>query len=230
MLQVRKSSERGHFNHGWLDTYHSFSFADYYDPNWTHFRYLRVINQDIVQPGQGFGTHSHRDMEIITLVLRGAVTHKDSMGNQTIIRPGEIQRMTAGAGVTHSEFNCSKDEPLELLQIWIFPEQKGLTPSYKQITYQPPHNRLCLLASRTQEDNAVLIHQDVKLWIGQLNDNQRIDYQLASSRHAWLQVISGKLSIKNLSLSKGDGLAVSAEDGLSIQAIEEAQFLLFDLN
>jgi quercetin 2,3-dioxygenase len=228
MFALRKSEQRGHFNHGWLETRHTFSFDQYRDPRYMRFRDLRVINQDIVQAGQGFSAHQHTNMEILTYVLRGAVTHQDSMGNKGIIKPGEIQRMSAGTGVTHSEFNY-ENEDLELLQIWIFPETKDLSPSYEQVKYTTPHNQLILIASSNPEKNAVLIHQGVKIYTGQLDAKQSLNYELKQNRYAWLQLISGELTINQNSLSAGDGIAISQEEKIMIVANTTSTFLLFDL-
>jgi quercetin 2,3-dioxygenase len=229
MITIRKSKDRGHFDHGWLNTYHTFSFDQYRNPQHMSFRQLRVINQDIVQPRQGFGSHEHHNMEILTYVLRGEVTHKDSMGNEGVIKPGEIQRMSAGTGVTHSEFNQS-DQELELLQIWIFPAQKNLAPSYQQLKYTIPHNQLILIASPTPEKNAVIVHQDVKLFTGQLNANKSLTVDITPNRYAWLQLINGELSVNNNNLNTGDGVAISDEMKLNLVAKQTSSFLLFDLN
>lgn len=231
MILIRRAEERGHANHGWLDTYHSFSFADYEDPAHMGFRSLRVINEDIVEPGMGFGTHPHRDMEIITYVLGGAVEHKDSMGNGSIIRPGDVQRMTAGTGVTHSEFNPSKTERLHLLQIWILPEAEGLKPGYEQKTFpkRKKLNRLRLVASRQPKGGAVKIHQDTHLFVSVLEKGKTVKHKLAEGRHAWLQTAKGSIVLNGKSLRSGDGAAVSGVESLSITAEDEAEILLFDL-
>ena len=180
MMNIRKADERGHANHGWLDTYHTFSFADYYDPQWMGYRSLRVINDDLVMPGMGFGTHPHRDMEIITYILSGALEHKDSMGNGRVIKPGEVQYMAAGSGVTHSEFNPSKNEAVHLLQIWIQPDSRGVKPRYaeKSIT-DAPAGTLNLITSKTGRDGSIAIHQDADLWVGKLEPGQRVTHKLA---------------------------------------------------
>lgn len=232
MIQIRKSSERGHFNHGWLDTFHTFSFADYFDPKHRHFRSLRVINEDRVAPGQGFPAHSHNDMEIITYVLEGAVAHQDSMGNKTQIPAGEIQRMTAGTGVTHSEYNPSDKETLHLLQIWIFPEAKGLKPGYEQkkLGVAQKKNSLCPIASPNPSQGMIKIHQDAELYAAFLESGKSVEYSMRENRHAWLQVTRGSLELNGTALKAGDGAAVSEEKSLKITGKEGlSEFLLFDL-
>jgi len=228
MIQVRRSAERGHANHGWLDTHHSFSFDTYYDPRFMGFRALRVINEDRVAPAQGFGTHPHRDMEIITYILQGALEHKDSMGTGSIIRPGEIQRMSAGTGVTHSEFNPSKTEPVHLLQIWILPEAQGIKPSYEQKEFSRDQlkGKLRLIAAGNPENGAVKIHQDVKLYAGVLNGGD-LRHELAPGRHAWVQVARGNLDANGHTLVAGDGASVSQERALDLKG--EGEVLVFDL-
>lgn len=231
MITTRPAEERGHFNFGWLDTYHSFSFGDYYDPNHMAFRALRVINEDFVQPGKGFGTHPHRDMEIVTYILEGALQHRDSLGNGSIIRPGDSQRMTAGRGIMHSEFNPSQTERTHLLQIWILPEQRGLEPGYEQKSF-PPHDKrgkLRLLAARDGGDGAVSIHQDVRLYVGVLAVGEQLQYDIAPGRHAWIQVARGAVDLNGVALKQGDGGAVSEEQQLRIAATQDAEILLFDL-
>ncbi len=231
MITVRASEQRGHFNHGWLDTYHTFSFADYHDPEHMHFRALRVINEDVVAPGQGFGTHPHRDMEIITYVLDGALEHRDSLGNGSIIRPGDGQRMSAGSGILHSEFNPSPMDPVHLLQIWILPEQKGLEPSYEQKAFAPEdkQGKWKVIAERMPAEGAVKIHQDVKLSVASLEAGEQITYLLAKGRHAWLQIARGSVTLNGTALKQGDGAAVSQESELTIAAGQAAEVLLFDL-
>jgi redox-sensitive bicupin YhaK (pirin superfamily) len=231
MIQIRKSKERGHANHGWLDSYHTFSFADYFDQNFMGFRKLRVINEDQVMPGQGFPTHSHRDMEIITYVLEGQIEHKDSMGNQSVIRPGDVQRMSAGTGVTHSEFNPSPKDILHLLQIWILPEKAGIKPSYEQKTYnkQDKLNRLRLVASKDGQEDTVKIHQDACLYAAVLEEGKKVEHSLKKGRHAWLQVTCGALSVNNVSMNEGDGAAISDEELLTITAKKLSEIILFDL-
>ena len=231
MITVRKSEERGHFDLGWLDTYHTFSFDRYYDPSHMAFRSLRVINEDRVQPGRGFPTHSHRDMEIITYILEGALEHKDSMGNGSVIRPGDVQRMSAGTGVAHSEKNPSPDEPVHLLQIWILPEREGLPPGYEQIHFAPEDldGRLRLIASDGGANGSVRIHQDVRLYAARLEAGKSVTHQLAPGRHAWVQVARGALTLNNKSLKQGDGASASNESELTLVANEPAEILLFDL-
>jgi quercetin 2,3-dioxygenase len=229
MIELRHRHERGHFDHGWLDTYHTFSFDRYYDPQHMGFRALRVINEDRVAPGQGFGTHPHRDMEIITYILEGSLEHKDSMGTGSIIRPGEVQRMSAGTGVTHSEFNPSKSEPVHLLQIWIRPETKGITPSYEQKAFKRDelHGKFRLIAAREAQEGAVKIHQDVRLFATAL-DNETLQYNLSQGRYAWLQVARGSVELNGIKLDAGDGAAVAEIEALNLSGKGEA--LLFDLN
>ncbi|MGD0649592.1 MAG: pirin family protein [Verrucomicrobiia bacterium] len=231
MIVLRRSSERGYANHGWLDTYHTFSFADYYDPEHMGFRSLRVINEDRVAPGQGFGMHPHRDMEIITYVLEGALEHKDSLGTGSVIRPGDVQRMSAGTGITHSEFNHSKIEPVHLLQIWILPERKGLKPGYEQKLFRgdEKRGRLRLIAARDGRDGAVTVHQDVALYAALLSPEEKVVHQLNPNRHAWLQVARGAMTLNGKKLSAGDGAAVSEGQSLEIEAADESEILLFDL-
>jgi redox-sensitive bicupin YhaK (pirin superfamily) len=231
MIQVRPGKERGHANHGWLDTYHTFSFADYYDPDHMGFRSLRVINEDRVAPGQGFGTHPHRDMEIITYVLEGALEHKDSLGTGSVIRPGDVQRMSAGTGITHSEFNHSKVEPVHLLQIWVLPERKGLKPGYEQKAFDlhQGSGRLQLLAAPDGRNGAVTVHQDVALYAALLSPGKKVTHSLERGRHAWLQVTRGAATLNGEKLKAGDGAAVSEEGSLEIAAAAEAEILLFDL-
>jgi redox-sensitive bicupin YhaK (pirin superfamily) len=231
MMKIRKANERGHAEHGWLDTYHTFSFANYYDPEWMGFRSLRVINDDLVMPGMGFGTHPHRDMEIITYILSGALQHKDSMGNGRIIRPGEVQYMSAGTGVQHSEFNPSKDEAVHLLQIWIQPDRKGVTPRYaeKSLVDAPP-GKLYLVTSKTGRDGTIAIHQDADLWLGKLGANDKVTHKLASGRNVWLHVAEGEVSLNGKKLEGGDAAAFSEETTLDLSAAKPSQVLLFDLN
>src|SRR5256884_4310580 len=231
MITIRKSEERGHFDLGWLDTYHSFSFDQYYDPAHMHFRSLRVINEDRVQPGQGFPTHSHRDMEIITYILSGALEHRDSLGTGSLIRPGDVQRMTAGTGVTHSEFNPSTTEPVHFLQIWITPEEQDLEPSYEQRTFLPADLRggLKLLGAKGGRDGVVSIHQDVKVFASRPAAGTRIVHKLSPGRHAWIQIVEGALDLNDHSVSTGDGAAVSDEVELRLDAKTDSHFLLLEL-
>jgi redox-sensitive bicupin YhaK (pirin superfamily) len=231
MIQVRKAAERGHANHGWLDTYHTFSFDSYYDPRFMGFRHLRVINEDRVAPGAGFPTHPHRDMEIITYILEGALEHKDSMGTGSVIRPGEVQRMSAGTGVTHSEYNPSKDEGVHLLQIWIFPERKGIEPSYEQKRFDRNQmkGRLRLVASNDARDGAVKIHQNAEIYAGVLGPGESVRYEIPSDRHVWLQIARGSVELNGEELHNGDGAAVTKEAVLEIRGKSDSEFLLFDL-
>lgn len=231
MIQVRKASDRGHANHGWLNTYHTFSFSTYQDPKHVRFRSLRVMNEDWVAAGQGFGTHPHNDMEIVTYVLEGALEHRDSMGNGEVLRPGEFQRMSAGTGITHSEFNPSTTEPTHLYQIWLFPEQKGITPSYEQKRFDESGrlNRLQLVASRDATEGSLLIHQDARIYLSQIQTNKTVTLELNSNRHAWLQVLRGSVTLNGESLQTSDGAAVSDEPKLEIQATTDAEIMLFDL-
>ena len=231
MIQVRRADERGHTDLGWLNSYHTFSFGEYYDPRHMRFRQLRVINEDRVKPGSGFPTHSHRDMEILTVVLEGALEHKDSIGNGSVIRPGEVQRMSAGTGVSHSEYNHSKVEPVHLLQIWVLPEQKGLEPSYEQRSFvkkgQPGTWRV--IAARDGRAGAVAVHQDVELSIARLAPGERISYRPRPGRHAWVQVARGVVALNGMALKAGDGAAISEEDVLEFRADKLSEILLFDL-
>ena len=231
MLSVRRSQDRGHFDHGWLQTYHSFSFGDYYDPHFMGFRDLRVINEDWVQPGKGFGTHPHQNMEILTYVLEGTLEHKDSMGNGSTIKPGEIQRMSAGSGVTHSEFNGSKEEPVHLMQIWILPQEKGIPPSYEQKPVPPakPDNPWRLIASPEGKEGAVTLHQDTRVFLGDIEAGREVFFQHKPDRHLWLQVLQGELEVCGETLKAGDGVAISEEANINFKAHSPVELLLFDL-
>ena len=231
MMTIRHRAERGHFNHGWLDTYHTFSFADYYDPAEMGFRSLRVINEDRVAPGMGFGMHGHRDMEIITVVLSGALEHRDSLGSGEILRPGEVQHMTAGTGIRHSEFNPSATEPVHLYQIWLLPDRERLTPSYAQKAFPADQrrNRWQLVASPDGRDGSLTIHQDARLYLASLTEAQELPQELAKGRHAWLQVLTGEVLVNGAKLSAGDGAAFTDECLLSVRAATAAEVLLFDL-
>src|SRR5271166_40545 len=213
MIQVRKAAERGHFDHGWLDTYHTFSFGDYYDPAHMGFRSLRVINDDRVQPGQGFGMHPHRDMEIVTYILDGALEHLDSMGNGSIIKAGELQCMTAGTGIRHSEFNPSDKEWVHLYQIWLLPERKGLEPSYQELalTEEQKRGRFRLVASPDGANGSLTIHQDARLYLASLSPGETVAHQIGRGRAAWLQVLRGKVGVLGNDLSAGDGVAITDE-------------------
>ena len=231
MITIRKSEDRGHLNHGWLDTYHTFSFDQYYDAAHMHFRTLRVINEDRVAPGKGFPTHSHRDMEIITFILSGSLEHRDSMGNGSVIRPGDVQRMTAGRGVAHSEFNPDASEPVHLLQIWIMPNARNLTPGYEQkfFSEEDRQNRLRLIASPEGSDGSVKINQDARVYASIIEPDAKLIHDLKENRYAWLQVARGTVSVNEVELSQGDGAAINREDNLAISARDRAEFLLFDL-
>lgn len=232
MIQIRPAKERGHADHGWLDTYHTFSFSDYHDPKFMGFRSLRVINEDWVKPGYGFPTHPHRDMEIITYVLEGSLEHKDSMGTGSVIRPGEVQKMSAGTGVRHSEFNHSKSDPVHLLQIWILPEKDGLKPMYEQksIPSVEKQGKLRLVGSPEGGDEAVTISQDVKLYATELAAGQAVEHPLEKGRYAWLQVARGKVTVNGQELKAGDGAAIAAEPKLELAGVgDSSEILLFDL-
>lgn len=232
MIKIRRSDERGHANHGWLDTYHSFSFADYYDPQHMGFRSLRVINEDFIEPAQGFPTHGHRDMEIVTYVIEGELSHRDSMGNGETIRPHEVQRMTAGTGVLHSEYSSPTDKT-HMLQIWLLPEKKNLQPSYEQTYFalEEKQGKLRLVASRGGDDGSVHINQDVRLYASLLSAGDAVKHELAEGRYAWVQLISGELAVNGETLKPGDGAAISEETLLKFKAnADGTEFLLFDLN
>jgi redox-sensitive bicupin YhaK (pirin superfamily) len=231
MITIRKAKERGHADHGWLDTYHTFSFADYWDPRHMGWGPLRVINEDRVAGGRGFPTHPHRDMEIITYVLEGALEHRDSLGTGSVIRPGEVQRMSAGTGVRHSEFNVSKTEPLHLLQIWIEPARTGIAPGYEQKLFAEAERRgrLRLIAAADGREGAVTIHQDAAVYATTLARGERVEHALDAGRLAWLQVARGGLLLNGERLAQGDGAAIENERRLEIEALEPAEALLFDL-
>jgi quercetin 2,3-dioxygenase len=231
MITIRKSDERGHANLGWLDSRHAFSFADYYDPQHMHFRSLRVINEDHIAAGAGFPTHPHRDMEILTYVVSGAVAHRDSTGGCGVIKPGQLQHMSAGTGVQHSEFNASNTEPAHLLQIWILPEENGLTPSYSESSPAEAQKdvSLRLAASRDVGDGRLQIKQDVLLYVGRMNAGRTVEHRLEAGRHAWVQLISGSLEVNGARLDQGDAAAVSDELLLMVRAEADSHFLLFDL-
>lgn len=232
MITLRKAAERGHADHGWLDSHHTFSFADYYDRNHMGFRSLRVINDDRVQAGRGFGTHSHRDMEIISYVLEGELAHKDSMGTGAIIKPGDVQRMSAGTGVTHSEQNPSRTSGVHFLQIWLLPSQQGLAPSYDQKTYPDAEKRgrLRLVASSDGRDGSITVNTDAAVYAGLFRGGERAELALASGRHAWVQVARGSVRVGEHTLVEGDGLAISDERSVAIEGIgEDGEVLVFDL-
>jgi hypothetical protein len=231
MNQIRRSNERGFADHGWLKSFHSFSFADYFDPKHVEFGALRVINEDRVQAGQGFGTHAHRDMEIISYVLDGELAHKDSMGNGSTLRPGDVQRMSAGSGVRHSEFNPSPDNPVHFLQIWITPDANGIEPSYEEQRFEPQEKRgrLRLIASPDRADGSVLIHQDARVYAGLFDGAESASLAIADRRRAYVHVVRGKVSINGVSLGSGDALKVSDTGALSVRDGSDAEILVFDL-
>jgi len=231
MITVRPGKERGHFDHGWLDTYHTFSFSQYHDPAHMGFRSLRVINEDRVEPGAGFPPHSHRDMEIITYVLAGGLAHKDSMGNASTIRPGNVQRMSAGTGVTHSEYNGSDTEPVHLLQIWILPQTRNLPPSYEEKVFSAAdkQGRLRLVASQDARDGSARIHQDASVYGSLLEPGQTVRHPLAAGRGAWIHLVSGAATVNGKLLTTGDGAAIEQEADVEIVATAATELLLFDL-
>jgi len=231
MITTRKANERGHSEHGWLDTYHTFSFADYYDPKWMGFRSLRVINDDLVMPRMGFGKHPHRDMEIITYILSGSLAHQDSMGNGRTISTGEFQYMAAGTGVQHSEQNPSVNEAVHLLQVWIMPDENGVKPRYAEKSMKDAATgALHLITSKTGRDGSMAIHQDADLWLAKLDAKQSVTHSLGAGRHAWLHVAEGEITLNGQVLSGGDAVAVSDESALKLTGAKPSQVLLFDLN
>lgn len=231
MLVRRPANERGGADHGWLDTRHTFSFAEYYDPKQMGFRVLRVVNEDRVAPGQGFGTHPHRDMEIVSYILSGALAHKDSLGHEGVLKPGEFQRITAGAGLKHSEFNASETEPVHFYQIWIVPRERGLPPSYEQRSFDESERRgqLRLVASPDGQRGSLTIQQDVLIWLSSLAEGEQVTYPIEQGRYVWLQVLQGKAQLNGLNLEVGDGVAVSEENALLIQATASSEIMLFDM-
>jgi redox-sensitive bicupin YhaK (pirin superfamily) len=231
MIQLRRAEDRGYFDHGWLRTFHTFSFADYYDPNHMGFRGLRVINEDYVQPGRGFGTHPHRDMEIVTYVLEGELEHRDSMGNGSIIRPGEVQRMSAGSGITHSEFNASKEHLVHLLQIWVLPSKRDLEPSYEQktIDQRSLSEGFQIVASPKGSEGSVTVHSDVRLYVGRFESGSGGELAIPKARHAWVHIARGQARVNGHELSAGDGAALSLEPAVKIQGTSASEVLVFDL-
>lgn len=230
MIEIRKAADRGQANHGWLKSQHTFSFADYFDRRFMGFGPLRVINDDRVAPGAGFGTHPHRNMEIVSYVVDGALEHKDSMGHGSVIVPGEVQRMSAGTGVTHSEYNRSPDQPMRFLQIWIVPSEQNLPPSYEQKMFgERRHNRLCLVASNDGRDDSLIVHQNATIYASVLDAEQRLEHALAPDHLAYLQVVTGCLSFDGQLLSEGDGAFIREENRLSMIAAEDSDFLLFEI-
>jgi quercetin 2,3-dioxygenase len=231
MIAIKRSEDRGHLDHGWLDTYHSFSFGEYYDPRSMGYRSLRVINEDVVAPGQGFGTHPHRDMEIITYVLEGALEHRDSMGSHGVIRPGELQRMSAGTGVRHSEFNHSKTEPVHLLQIWIMPDTEGVKPSYEEKKIATEPGKLQLMAAKGASNGTASIHQDAKVYVAKLAQGQSVEHDVANGRGVYVHIARGAATVNGNALKHGDAVAVEEEPKVRIanESAEQAEVLLFDL-
>ncbi len=231
MITIRAAGERGHAEHGWLNSYHTFSFADYHDPKHMGFRSLRVINDDRVAPGQGFGKHPHRDMEIVSYVLEGGIEHKDSMGTGSVIAPGDVQRMSAGTGVFHSEYNASKTEPVHFLQIWIVPTQRGLAPGYEQKRFsdEEKQGRLRLVASPDGREASVTVHADVLVYSGLFEEGQAAELALAAGRHAWVHVARGRARVNGHDLAEGDGAGLSAEPKVRVEGIAGAEVLVFDL-
>lgn len=231
MITIRRSSERGHFDHEWLDTYHTFSFGDYQDPTHMGFRSLRVINEDRVEPGQGFGRHPHRDMEILTYVLSGELEHRDSLGNGAVIRPGEVQYMAAGTGIEHSEFNPSSSQPVHLMQVWIRPDRRGMPPRYEQRRFPSVANsaELTILASPDGRDESIQINQDAQVFAATLQPGQEIRHALGAGRGAWIQILRGSVLVDDEQLDPGDGAAIEETDAFLIRASADVEFLLFDL-
>ncbi len=231
MMTIRPAEERGHAVHGWLDSRHTFSFADYYNPKHTDFRSLRVINEDRVQPGQGFGTHPHRDMEIISYVLEGGLQHRDSIGTGSVIRPGDVQRMSAGTGVAHSEYNASKTEPVHFLQIWLLPSERGIKPSYEQKAFPDAEKRgrLRVVASPDGRDGSVTIHTDALVYAGLFDKEEAAELRLDHGRHAWVHVARGKVRVNGRELKAGDGAALSQEDIVRVEGVDGGEVLVFDL-
>ena len=231
MTKIRKANQRGHANHGWLDSYHTFSFASYHDPQHTGYRSLRVINEDRVEGGQGFGTHPHRDFEIISYVVSGALKHEDSMGHTAVMKMGDVQRISAGTGIAHSEFNNSASEPVHFLQIWLVPSQKGLHPDYAQQSFSDlPPNGLTLACSGDGRAGSIKVNQDVDLFIGRLDPKEKLNHALRNQRYAWVQVIEGDLDLNGTKLSPGDGASLDDENELRFESTHGAHFLFFDLN
>jgi quercetin 2,3-dioxygenase len=231
MIQVRKSKERGHAKHGWLDSHHTFSFSDYYDPKFTGFRNLLVINEDRVNPGAGFGTHGHQDMEIISYVLEGELAHKDSLGTGSVLKYGDVQRMSAGTGVRHSEFNGSKEKLVHFLQIWITPKKEGLKPSYEEKKYsvEDKQNKLKLIVSPDGKDGSLQINQDASIYASILEEGKDVSLNLTNGRHSWVQVVRGSLELNGTVLSEGDGAAISDVQKLELKAKKPSEVLVFDL-
>jgi redox-sensitive bicupin YhaK (pirin superfamily) len=231
MLTIRRSDQRGRANHGWLDSRHTFSFADYHDPAHMGFRSLRVINEDRVQPGKGFGTHPHRDMEIVSYVLEGALEHKDSMGTGSVIRPGDVQRMSAGTGVTHSEYNASKSEPVHFLQIWLMPRERGVAPGYEQKAFADDtrRGRLRLVASPDGREASLTLHADAAIYACSFDSGESAELAIGAGRHAWVQVTRGEVRVNGVELKSGDGAALSSEAAVRVEGVAGGEVLVFDL-
>lgn len=231
MITIRKSAERGHADHGWLDSHHTFSFADYFDPKHTQFRSLRVLNEDRVSGGQGFGSHPHRDMEIISYVVSGALEHKDNLGTKAVMKAGDVQRISAGKGVTHSEYNASATDPVHFLQIWIMPDERGVKPEYAEKSFRDAEpGRLHLIASKAGRDGSISIHQDAEVNVAKLPNGGVVEYPFAAGRSGWVQLIDGELAVNGEKLGAGDGAAISGEAQVRLEAGTGAHFLFFDLN
>jgi redox-sensitive bicupin YhaK (pirin superfamily) len=230
MITIRRSEERGHANYGWLDSHHTFSFADYFDPKNTQFRSLRVLNEDRVLGGQGFGSHPHRDMEIISYVVSGALEHKDSLGTKAVMRAGDVQRISAGTGIVHSEYNGSTAEPVHFLQIWIVPDERGVKPEYAEKSFRDAApGKLHLIASKSGREGSISIHQDTDVSVARLAEVEAINYGFANGRAGWVQLIDGSLAMNGVKLAAGDGAAVSGEDRVKLESADGAHFLFFDL-
>ncbi len=227
-FKIRRSSERKFFDHGWLKTYHTFSFGSYFDPNFMGFRDLRVINEDRVEPGEGFPLHEHKNMEIVTVLLEGELTHEDSMGNKSKLRAGEVQAMSAGKGIKHSEYNLSND-PVHLLQIWILPEEQGVQPGYKNAKFPLVHNKWMLIASHDGKESSLKIHQDVQLLVATLESGKELELKTSSNRYGWLQIIEGEVAFDGELLKKGDGAAIEPNTALKLKAKSVSKLLFFDL-
>jgi redox-sensitive bicupin YhaK (pirin superfamily) len=231
MVTIRRSEDRGHADHGWLDSHHTFSFADYFDPKHTQFRSLRVLNEDRVLGGQGFSSHPHRDMEIISYVVSGALEHKDSLGTKAVMRAGDVQRISAGTGVVHSEYNASKEDPVHFLQIWIVPDERGVTPEYAEKSFRDAApGKLHLIASKTGRDGSLSIHRDADVNVARLAQGGKLDYDVVAGRGAWVQLIDGTLAVNGEKIVAGDGAAISDERQVRLESGDGAHFLFFDLN
>jgi quercetin 2,3-dioxygenase len=231
LIHIRRAEERGHADHGWLNAYHTFSFSDYYDPEYMGFSVLRVINEDRVQGGAGFPTHGHSDMEIITYVIEGLLEHKDTLGNSAVIRPGEVQYMSAGTGIRHSEFNPSKDNLTHLLQIWILPDKKGYAPQYGQKSFEQSlaQKNFVLVTSSDGREGSISIHQDMSLYVGKFKKAERLVYKIASKRSVWIQIVKGSIQVNGQDAAVSDGVAIALENEVAIEAVGESEFLFFDL-